>query len=314
MNAVLDPLRRITRELVARKLWPIAALLLVAVVAVPVAIGSSSAPAPDPLAPAAPAAGAAAGQRSLITAVDQPVSAKADRPGKLDDPFYDPPAPPKAVTAIAGAGSGATGQGSAAPAPPARLPSAAPKPSAPPAPAPTAAPAESPAAAPAPRSSYVRTELRWYRTRRGAARPVARLTPLGAGPAALFLGVRRTRRPYAVFLLGPHAISAGEGACEDRACRTVRMLPGQRRIVVVREPGGEARMYGLEVESIATVSAGDAHARRMRDKVHPDGREAMRAMWQDAATAEALGPFGYDATAGLLTLDRAAVTPAKAAG
>ena len=62
MNTLIDPLKRIARDLVEKKLWPVAVLLLAALVAVPMMLGGSSAergrrlrprsPPPRPRAPA----------------------------------------------------------------------------------------------------------------------------------------------------------------------------------------------------------------------------------------------------------------------
>lgn len=311
MNALLDPLRQIGRDLVAKKLWPIAALLLVAIVALPVLIGSSSsdAPAPAPVALATPPSGADA---SLITVVDRAVTGKDDRPGTIKDPIYDPADPPAAqvpagTSPQATPNAGAKATGTAATPTPAGTTASQPTPGR----ATTTKPA-----APAAASGYFRTVVRWYSSERSKAKPIRRLTPLGGAqdPAALFLGVTVTKggTAYAVFLLAPGATSAGDADCEDEACRVIGLKKGQSQVVTVpAADGGEARRYHLDVVSVKPVATDAATAAKMRAKVHADGREVMRGMWQDAATAESLGPIRYAETIGLL-YKPAAAAPAKA--
>ena len=295
MNTLIDPLKRIARDLVDKKLWPVAVALLAALVAVPLLIGGSSAEeAPAPVAVAATAPDGP-GSKSLITVVDQAVTGKDTRPGRVADPFYDPPEPPAQPTASGGAatdtGAASTGGGT----PSGDSPSST-APATPAAPAPTARPAEEPA--------YYRTVVRWYETEPGKPQPISRLEPFGglADPAALYLGVTRSGGNYAVFLLGPDATSDGEAKCDDEPnCRVIGLKSGQSQIITVQPPdGGAARRYHLEVVSVKAVETDAAKARSMRAKVHADGRDVMRRMWQHRPTAEALQPIQYDRDSGLL--------------
>ena len=314
MNALTDPLRQVARDLVEKKLWPVALLLVAALVAVPVVIGGSSeAPPAPPATPAAVIPGADTG-KSLITVADETANARTARQGRLQDPIFDPPADSgqaadAGVSAVAGAGSG-----SGAPA----------APTATSAPAGTSAPADKPApgtpAAPSPvatddTSRYLRTVVRWYASARSAATPIRRLTPLGGAkdPAALYLGVTKSEATYAVFLLAPGATSEGDARCEDDGCRVIGLRKGQSQVVTVpASDGGAPRRYQLDVVSVKTVTTDAETAAEMRGKVHGDGRDVMREMWQDDATADALGPIRYDETLGLL-YKPAAAAPEKAA-
>ena len=308
MNALPEPLRQVGRDLVEKKLWPIAVLLLAAIVAVPLLIGSSSGDPGTPPAPVAASAPGGAGSESLITVVDQAVTGK-ERPGDVRDPIYDPPEPQDAAPATAAGGTAAS-----APAAPAAGGStgggatATPKPVTP---ATTGAPPQSgpaPVVAPAADGVHYRTVVRWYAGEAGKARPISRLTPLGdrAEPAVLYLGVTRSQARYAVFLLGSHATSKGDGKCEDADCRLIGLKTGDRQTVAYQLASGEVRRYHLELVSVKSVAADGADARRMRARVHPDGREVMRAMWQDERTAAALGRVRYDVDRGLLYKTRAA--------
>jgi hypothetical protein len=306
MNTLIDPLKQIARDLVEKKLWPVAALLLAAVVAVPVLLGGSSAE-PVPAPPAAVVAGGPDASKSLVTVVDQPVTGEDDRPGPIDDPFYDPPEPAEpanvdggaaapAADAAKGGAAADAGDGASAGETPAQTP-------------------EAPAEEIDP-SVYYSTVVRWWEKDPSKAGPIRRLTPFGglADPAALYLGVTKSNGNYAVFLLGPNATSDGEAKCEDAECRVFGLKSGQTQIVTVTPPdGGEARQYNLDVVSVKAHAADADTLRKMRIRVHADGRDVMREMWSDARTAEALRPVQYDQTAGLLVKSATAATAAAAA-
>jgi hypothetical protein len=300
MNALLDPLRQVARDLVAKKLWPLAVLLVIAIVAVPVMIGSSSEDTSAP-APVATAPATEAGTHSLVTAVEPAVTgAGDDRPGKLDDPFYDPPKPPAEPSSSSGTAP-ATGA----------TPSSGTTPTEPTNPANPTTPAE-----PVVKPVYYRTEVRWYETTKGKPQPISRLTPFGGlvDTAALYLGVTKSDGVYAVFLLGPGATSDGEAKCEDALCRVMGLQSGQTQLVTVQPADGSAaHQYTLEVVSVRTVETSAAFARHMRAKVHPDGRDVMRSMWEDGPTAEALRPVQFDRSTGLLVKGATEPSVAKAA-
>lgn len=308
MNTLTDPLKQIARDLVDKKLLPVVVLLLVAVIVVPLLFGGSApAPAPAPVAAvAAGESGAPGSGKGLVTVVDQPVTGDDDRPGAIDDPFYDPPEPvePDSEGAAAAAPAAAT-----APAPAAGgADSAAGE-----------TPAEATPQAPAEDTSapvYYSTVARWWENEPSKSRPIRRLTPFGGlvDTAALYLGVTKSSGNYAVFLLGPNATSEGEGKCEDAECRVFGLKSGQTQIVTV-EPadGGETRQYNLDVVSVKSHAADADTLRRMRARVHIDGRDVMRELWSDPRTAEALRPIQYDRTIGLLVKSAAAATAAAAA-
>lgn len=299
MNTLIDPLKRIARDLVDKKLWPVAVLLLAAIVAVPVMIGggSSSEEAPAPAAVAA-VAPAATGSKSLVTVVDQAVTGKEARPGRVDDPFYDPPDPPEPASSSDAAPAASTGGATTGGATPSGDAPAQTSPASPATPGSPTTPAE-----PVASSTYYSTVVRWYSGAVGKAHPIRRLTPFGglAETTALYLGVTKSNGNHAIFLLGPNATSAGEAKCSDDACRVFGLKSGQTQVVTVRAAdGGAARAYKLEVVRVSSVPANAAIARKMRARVHADGRDAMRKLWQDAATAEALRPIQYDRDTGLL--------------
>lgn len=306
---LLTALRAAVRDLVDKRLWPVAVALLVALVAVPVVIGSSSPDVPPPVAAQPPAAAAAT--TAAIAVADPAVVGRA-RPGAVNDPFYDPPAPKSAATSFASpvAPSGAGARAAAAPAPRAAPASRVPSPArrgAPGAPTPAAARPSAPAAragssaGTAAQRTLFRTRLRWGPDADADVRGVSRLQPLGglSNPSLLYLGTTANGK-RAVFLLGPRADSRGDGRCAETSCRVIALRSGDRRTVEVRgEDGGEQRRFTLVVDGIVRrVVATRSQALALRARVHPHGRDALRAMIKDRPTAAAIGQFAYDRTMG----------------
>lgn len=302
MKGLLNSARAIVADLVRKRLWPIAVLLLVALVAIPLLIGaSSSAPAPPPgdgvvaAIPPQPAA-ATAGQATATT--------PRERAGRVRDPFFDPPAAPsddEGATKQSDGPSAAASPKTAAEKPAAKPSVAADeKPSSPTAKKPAApAPAERPSAR---TGTY---HLTTARLAAGAtARPLARLTPIArpATPAAVYLGVMNVGRPYAVFVLGRRTTSRGEATCAAAtACQIIGLRPGDTQTVTVYTADGHvAHRYVLHVKSVKRIATSAANARAQRADVHPEGRDAARAMSRDAAVAAALRRVGYRRSTGLL--------------
>jgi len=335
MSRLLEPLRQIVRDLIEKKLWPIAAVLLVALVAAPMLIGGpgGDAPAPGALAAAEPgsAAAAAAPVADTTAATKQPARAKSKRSGKFDNPFFDPPTPKaEGAGATAGATGGDAGStraeaksptGEAAPRPgtssaPATTPTPdadpttpvdAKKPATTATPAPTATPAAPaatrPPSGPSTALRYLRTAVRVNGNGGAWPRPMARLTPVGGArnPAALFLGVTTAGARYAVFALAANATSHGDATCKRATnCRLIGLKAGQTQVVTVPRSDGGVRRLRLQVRSIRAVWGSAARARAARAHVHDDGRRALFALRRRPVTAAALRTARYDERSGLL--------------
>jgi hypothetical protein len=333
MSALLASVRGIGRDLIDKRLWPVAVLLLAALVAVPVLIGGSSGPEPVPpgiVAAAEPGAAAATAPATASTtgkrATTRTTASKAEGRGEMNDPFFDPPASPSEAGAGAAGGGAAGGAATRAVA---KSPTgeAAPRPgTAPEAKAPASAKAKAEAATPsrtapssapratptptttAPASSYLRTVVRVNGAAGGKALPISRLTPIGGArnPGAVFLGVAKAGARYAVFVLGPHATSRGPATCKGETdCRMIGLRAGQTQVVTVRRPNGAVRRFTLRVQSIRAVRASAARARAARARIHADGRKVVRDLRRHAPSAAALRTARYDSRAGLLRAARA---------
>jgi len=309
MNGLLNGARAIVADLVRKRLWPIAGLLLVALVALPLLLGaSSSPPAPVPgdgvVAAMPPQTAPAADGQEAATTLPR------ERGARVRDPFFDPPAK---ESDDEGATKPSAGSGNAASSKPAAVETAAAKPSdtkpsaatdakssSPAAKQPaTSAPAERPAA---PTGTYHRTAARLAAG--ATTRPLARLTPIGnpARPAAVYLGVMKVGRPYAVFVLGRRTTSRGEATCAVATdCRIIGLRPGDTQTITVYAADGHlAQRYVVHVTSLKPIATSAANARAQRAHVHPAGRDAVHAISRDAAGAATLRRMGYRPTTGLL--------------
>jgi hypothetical protein len=107
---------------------------------------------------------------------------------------------------------------------------------------------------------------------------------------------------YAIFVLGRHAVSRGDGSCRaETQCRMIALRPGDTRWFEVRSPAdGTMRRYTLRLSSLRAVRTTATAARRGRIRVHPDGRDVLHAMWRSPGLAEVLAWASYDRSAGLL--------------
>ena len=305
MKALPDTLRQIMGDLVRKRLWPVALLLLAVAVLAPVLIGGSASEgaAPAPVATAPPP----------VAAATPPATAgvKTTRGGRIADPFYDPPAPPKEAAAdsspaptptpSSGEGAPSAGDDGAASAP-----------------ASAAASTRPSRAAPARRFAYYRLVARWGESREAPARRVARLTPLGGrdNPAALYLGPTRAHTLWAVFVLGPNATSRGDGICKSgTGCRMIGLKAGDRQRVSVHGADGRVvRRFWLSVRSVKKLTTASLAARRTRTRLHSDGRAVLRQMRQDPILAAVLAKARYDSKSRLLDATDPATGVEKAAG
>jgi hypothetical protein len=300
----MSALTNVWRQLVQRRLWPVAILLIAAVAAVPLALAED----PQPAAPAAaaPATDDTSGETALAA---QPIVAQAtaaDRRkrrkvlGSAKNPFGVPkteqpgsaPAPNSDGTTVAsepsgqsessgendtpsGGGSAPSGGGSA------------------PAPATPVTPEPEP-------RKYALNELtvRFGDAEGGPERrSLERLQPLPSAedPVLIYLGVLKDGKT-AVFLVD-HGVSAiGDGDCRPtpEECETVRLRAGDTEFFDVTDDTGQVTaQYQLDLIKIHRGTTASAARAKASSKA---GRRALQARVASA------GPTGYrwDAAAGAL--------------
>ncbi|MEA2390081.1 MAG: hypothetical protein QOK31_190 [Solirubrobacteraceae bacterium] len=302
--------RNVFDDLVERRLAPVAALLLLALVAVPLALSKSMPKDTAALAPPAPAG------VDLSVPAMQPVVALASPEGRARlerlqalNPFQQRHAPVvrrvKAATSPSGAPT--TGATPGASKPSSTSPTAGGGGTSSPSPTPTTAPAPhaAPAAPHKPRAHYVTfVDARFggigHTHSQGS---LARLSPVPSRgtPVLIYLGLQSDRKT-AVFLVSSDAHAEGDGRCvpSPRDCQTLRMQAGQSEFLDVTQANGATAQYELDVVRIGrrrVASARAAHHSLAR--VSRRGRAALRHVAAFRGTTE-LHALRYDGRTGRL--------------
>ncbi|HZV75715.1 MAG TPA: hypothetical protein VFF79_18550 [Conexibacter sp.] len=256
-------LRDVWDELVERRLWPVALLLVVALVAVPVALTKQ--PPPDGAAAgtdAPPATAAAADLRSSggpVVSLAQGAGPDAPLRGRAKDPFHQQFVPPRAASAggtapTRGATSGGAtsggGQGGGANRGSGR--GGAPKPQ---------------------RKTYVYASVNVRFGRAGSPLreidDVPRLTPLpsAASPVVIFIGMRADHET-AVFMVSTDVHAQGDGRCapSTKVCEAIELRRGGIALLDLRAADGSVTQYELDLLDVAlhqTTSKATAQASRV---------------------------------------------------
>jgi hypothetical protein len=274
--------KNIWADLVEKRLWPLALVLVLALVAVPTLLAKGSAE--EPVGPDPTAAGAAApatGAQSEVIALDVS-GASGPRNGATGrNPFeqlFVPKPKPAADAAAPGtdqgnpgkagggeSGSTGTGEGKTAPAP-----------------------------EPKKTKTTYKVNLRFGEA--GAMKSIndiARLAPLpsAANPFFVFLGVK-DRGETLVFLVSSDAKATGDGTCKPSAsqCETIELKAGETEFFDVSTDEG-IRQYQLDViaiRKVTTVSTGAA--KQANARVSQAGAELLRAAGSDGL---ALGAYRW---------------------
>jgi hypothetical protein len=256
----MSAIRGVLRDLVERKLWPIAVLLLAAAVAVPMYLGRASAD-DTPLPATALKADAGKVSKAAVKVDDGPGG--DDRPGAVRNPFKQlhvpkapaPPAAPSSRTPAAdqptGSGSGGS-NGSQTPAAPGGSGGSGNEGSKP------ATPAGDPL-------DVYHLSLRFGRaeaTQLKTYHDVARLSPLPTAdnPFFVYTGVLKDGKT-AVFLLSSDATATGDGHCRpsSKSCQTIEVKEGDTEFFDLTVDG-EAVQYQLDVVKVFKKGASTAGA------------------------------------------------------
>lgn len=252
-----DFLQDLWHELREKRLWPVAALLVLGIVAIPAVLTKSATEEPAPAA----ATVDAGEQPSDSGVVLDTASASASSTGSALDTFSskDPFAPPKSVTkkaaAAAAADAGGTeagGKGSGGGGAPA--PGSGDDGSAPDAPAPPALREKTT------QYEYVAAVTFWSGDRRRKIDDLRKLEmlPSDSAPALIFMGVAQDGG-NAVFLVDSTLSTAGEGSCSPSRsnCAYVSLGPGSEQEFTSED----GRSYRLRVDEIRRVKVRAGSAR-----------------------------------------------------
>ncbi len=249
-------------DLVEKRLWPVALGLLLALVAVPVALGGGGS---DPVEAPLGATGATGAGQLAQVALDPGAPVRRDRLGRVRDPFKQ-----RAVKVATGATGATGGGGSSIPVPGTGATGGAgstgggsddggaggggtesgpqdPKPE---------------TKRPAPKPSYTTTvRLARVTAKERKAKEVEELTPLPStdAPFLVYLGVLSGGKK-AVFLLSSDVASEGDGTCKPRrsSCETIELEAGGSEVLSVTGEDEEVRRYQLDVVRVERTGTAKA--------------------------------------------------------
>jgi hypothetical protein len=297
----MSAITNVWRQLVQRRLWPVAILLIAALAAVPLVLAE----APEPPAPTpAPADASAAGDAALAL---QPIVAQAsaaDRAkrrkvlGSRKNPFGLPKSEESGSAAPPSSTGSTTAQEPSSPAP---SDSGATPPGSGGSPA-TGVPATPPASDPTPEPAPRKYAVHELTVRFGDAasgdlkrRSLERLQPLPSAeePVLIYLGVLDDGKT-AVFLVDHGIAAIGDGDCSPgpETCATIGLRAGDTEFLDVKdETGAVTAQYQLDLIKIHKSTTASAARAQASSKV---GRRLLK------ARVAAAGPTGYrwDAAAG----------------
>jgi len=295
MNALLTPFR----QLVDRKLWPLAILLIAALAAVPVLLAKDDAAPAVPLASAgAPAASAAVTEPIVSLGTPQEREDARTVLGSRKNPFKPAGKAKKAKTSTvttttattggksAGDADNASSGGGGSSTPTVTTPHVGVSP-----------------VTPTKKRTY---ELYQLKIRFGststedlANRSVKRLTalPAMADPVLVYLGLKDDQKT-AVFLVDANTLVVGDGKCvpSPANCQNLELKKGQTAFVDVLDAKGlSTAQYQLDYVKVLKRTTTDAKAARAaRKAVAKGGRDALR------ANISRVNGWNYDPETGVL--------------
>jgi hypothetical protein len=303
----MSAITNVWRQLVQRRLWPVAILLIAALAAVPLALAED--PEPEPAEPVADATVPEPEGKAALAV--EPIVAKAAGEGTKRRRVLGTPKNPFGVAADDEPGSAAapSSNGSAtAQDPTVTVPSTGSKPSDP---VPSAgipsggspSTGTPPAIVPAPQPKPKQYALHELTVRFGDAetggkrRTLERLQPLPSAenPVLIYLGVLKDGKT-AVFLVDHGVQAIGDGNCVPfpEQCETIRMRAGDTEFFdVVDATGNVSAQYQLD---LIKIHKGNTASTAKANASSKAGRRALK------ARVSADGPTGYrwDAAAGAL--------------
>lgn len=297
-------------QLVARRLWPVALLLLGALAAVPLLLANDPQPQPVPALPNAAAGQPAVAEADPIVALATAEDARRRRVlGARKDPFE--PAPIKVRAAATPEATGAdTSTPAPAPVSPGTGGASAGGGIAPPSFTAPTAPVAVPEPEKKPKPEYplhtltVRFGASDGALERGKLRRLEAL-PSPDAPVLVYLGVQDGGK-VAVFMVDTGVVPQGDGSCkpDPSSCETLHLREGDTEFFdVVDDEGGVTGQYQLDLIDIKRkTTASKAKAKSAYARESKAGRKLLR------ARQASLGPlrFRYDAKRGVVKRRREA--------
>jgi hypothetical protein len=298
----MSALTNVWRQLVQRRLWPVAILLIAALAAVPLALAEE----PEPAAPAPAPTADKSGEKALAVEPIVAQATAADRAkrrkvlGSRKNPFGVPKTEEAGSAAAPNSDGSTKAQEPSSPAPS----DGAPTPSGSTGGSPSAGGGSAPVTSdPAPQPAPKRYSVQELTVRFGDAegtperKSLKRLQPLPSAdePVLIYLGVLRDGKT-AVFLLDHGVQAVGDGDCRPspQECETLRMRAGDTEFIdVVDDTGAVTAQYQLDLLKIHKSTTASASRAKASSKA---GQRLLK------ARVSSEGPTGYrwDASAGAL--------------
>jgi len=291
MNAVTN----IWRQLVQRRLWPLAVMLIAALVAVPLTLAKE--PEPQPELP--PAQVDTKSELATTPIVAQASTADRDKRrrvlGTKKNPFAVPKPTETAGPASSSGPTGSTGGSSGEP----KLPDlsfGAPSGGSPSTPSPSGPSLGAPPVAPP--VERVKHERHSLTVRFGGGDELDRMNvkklealPLGDEPLVVYLGVADGGKS-AVFLVDTTVEAQGDGRCmpDENTCEEVHLREGETEFFDILDENGEpVEQYQLDLVEIHAAKKGSSRGRTASARASSPGALQDRASKSGVARTAAVG-------------------------
>jgi hypothetical protein len=309
-------LKNVIRDLVEKRLWPVAIALVAALVAVPIVLGGQSDATTSTAIPATTTNSLANHRdvaRATVVSLEEQAAGKVERPGAVRDPFvqhHQPKTVAEKVAAavtttktLADALSGSSGSsGSSSSSGSSDTTTTDTKTTS----TPTKTTTTNTTTTTTPKAASDDTyRVKFSFGESGAQKTydnVARLTPLPSAdnPFFVYLGLQADQK-HAVFLVASDAVPSGDGACQPSAtdCEQVVLAVGDTEFFELQSGTAGVVQYELDLKGIEKVKASTkakaavAHARESKA-----GREYLRELVAD--DPDALSAYSYNKGRGLL--------------
>jgi hypothetical protein len=273
-------LRNLLSDLVDKRLWPVAVLLVGALVAIPVLLGGGSSDTGSVA--SVPNVSAGTTTPTQIRVTEETNLASIAPTGSKHNPFTQPKVKKAAVEQdtttptpsepAPSAGGDATTGGATTPSTTPTAPS-------------TDATPTTPKTDEAD-TKAIRVDLRFGepgKTKQRSFTDIARLSALPSPdePIVIFLGVKKDRKT-ATFLISSDATATGDGVCKPAAtnCQTIEMQEGDSTFLDI-DLGQGVRQFRLDVKRIGEIDKGTAEkASAARARASAAGRDYLRSAFE----------------------------------
>jgi hypothetical protein len=295
-------LRNLWADLIGKKLWPVALLLVGALVAVPVLLGGSGSGGDDA---ATPAGGGNATAATQIRVSEETDASTISPVGSKNNPFTQPKVK-KESTASEETPSDTSGD--TAPATGGTAPSTDTTTTTPTDTTTTPETDEKEEES----TTSIRVDLRFGEpgvSKQKLHSDIARLSalPSADNPIVIYLGVKDDKKT-ATFLIPADATATGDGVCKPATtnCQTIEMQEGDSTFLDI-DLGSGVRQFRLDVTRVGEEDEGTAKkASAARARVSNAGRELLRSTLESGELE--LKGLDYDEKAGTLTSTPRATT------